>query len=143
MINIYALSIPLNHLLCKNRLQYIQNFDKLEMMEETVNQRVRQVRDALELSQRKFSTLLSLSSGYIAGIEAEVRAVNGRLIKLIAAEFGVSEEWLKTGKGEMFKSPKVDEKSAKLVSLFNGLTPKYKEALFGIIDILRILKDKE
>ncbi|GHV81850.1 hypothetical protein AGMMS49991_04080 [Spirochaetia bacterium] len=112
-------------------------------MGETINQRVRQVRVALDLNQRKFSTLLSLSSGYISGIEAEVRAVNGRLIKLIAAEFGVSEEWLKTGKGEMFNSPKVDEKSAKLVSLFNDFTPEYKEALFGIIDILRNLKDKE
>jgi transcriptional regulator with XRE-family HTH domain len=112
-------------------------------MEDTINQRIRQVRVALELNQRNFSTLLSLSSGYIAGIEAEVRVVNGRLIKLIVAEFGVSEEWLKTGNGEMFNSPKVDEKSAKLVSLFNDLTPKYKEALFGIIDILRNLKDKE
>ncbi|GHV05154.1 hypothetical protein FACS189485_11700 [Spirochaetia bacterium] len=110
---------------------------------ETINQRIRQVRVALELSQRKFSTLLSLSSGYIAGIEAESRQPNGRLIKLIVAEFGVSEEWLKTGNGEMFSSPKIDEKSAKLISLFNDFTPKYKEALFGIIDILRDLKDKE
>ena len=113
------------------------------MMEETINQRIRQVRVALELNQRNFSTLLSLISGYIAGIEAEVRAVNGRLIKLIVAEFGVSEEWLKTGNGEMFNSPKVDEKSSKLIRLFNDLTPKYKEALFGIIDILRDLKNKE
>ncbi|GHV82592.1 hypothetical protein AGMMS49991_11500 [Spirochaetia bacterium] len=112
-------------------------------MDETINQRIRQVRVALELSQRKFSTLLSLSSGYIAGIESESRQPNGRLIKLIVAEFGVSEEWLKTGNGEMFNSPKIDEKSAKLISLFNDFTPKYKEALFGIIDILRDLKDKE
>ncbi|GHV89431.1 hypothetical protein AGMMS50267_17910 [Spirochaetia bacterium] len=130
-------------LYAKKCLQYIQIFDKFEVMGETINQRVRQVRVALDLNQRKFSTLLSLSSGYISGIEAEVRVVNGRLIKLIAAEFGVSEEWLKTGKGEMFNSPKVDEKSAKLVSLFNDFTPEYKEALFGIIDILRNLKDKE
>jgi transcriptional regulator with XRE-family HTH domain len=113
------------------------------MMEETINQRVRQVRIALEMSQRKFSTMLALSSGYISGVEAEVREVNGRLIKLIVSEFGVSEEWLQTGNGDMFDSPKIDKKSAKLISLFNDFTPKYKEALFEIIDILRNLKDKE
>jgi transcriptional regulator with XRE-family HTH domain len=134
---------PKSIFICKLRLQYIQSLNIIEMMEETINQRIRQVRVTLELNQRKFSTLLSLSSGYIAGIEAEVRVVNGRLIKLIVAEFGVSEEWLKTGKGDMFNSPKVDEKSAKLISLFNDFTPKYKEALFGIIDILRNLEGKE
>jgi transcriptional regulator with XRE-family HTH domain len=111
-------------------------------MDDTINKRVRQVRLALELNQRNFCQLLSLSHGYIAGIESEARAVNGRLIKLIVSEFGVSEEWLKTGTGEMFSSPRVDEKSAKLVSLFNDLPPDYKEALFGIIDILRNLRDK-
>jgi transcriptional regulator with XRE-family HTH domain len=112
-------------------------------MEDTINKRVRQVRLALELSQREFCRLLSLSAGYIAGIESGVRAVNGRLVKLIVSEFEVSEEWLKTGQGEMFASPQVDEKSAKLVSLFNDFPPHYKEALFGIIDILRNLREKE
>ena len=124
-------------------MQNSHNFDTIEAMEKTINQRIRQVRLALELNQRDFCKLLSLSHGYIAGIETGVREVNGRVIKLIISELGVSEEWLKTGTGEMFASPKVDEKSAKLVSLFNDLPPDYKEALFGIIDILRNLRDRE
>jgi hypothetical protein len=59
------------------------------------------------------------------------------------SEFGVSEEWLKTGNGDMFSSPNIDEKSSKLISIFNDFTPKYKEALFEIIGILRNLRDKE
>ena len=37
----------------------------------TINQRVKQVRQALNLSQAKFAKALSMSNGYVAGIELE------------------------------------------------------------------------
>jgi transcriptional regulator with XRE-family HTH domain len=104
----------------------------------SINQRVKRVREALELSQRNFSTLLALSSSYIAGVETGIREVNGRLVKLIAAEFSVSEEWLTTGRGGMF-SQKADEKFTKLVCLFKELPEKYQEVIFQMIEILRKL----
>jgi transcriptional regulator with XRE-family HTH domain len=104
-------------------------------MGETVNQRVKKVRVALELSQRNFSTILSLSSSYIAGVETNVREVNGRLIKLIVSEFSVNETWLLTGKGEMF-TQNPDEKFTKLVGLFKELPPKYQDVIYQMIEVL-------
>jgi transcriptional regulator with XRE-family HTH domain len=109
-------------------------------MEESINQRIKQVREALELNQRNFSMMLSASHGYIAGIETNIRKVNGRLIKLIVSEFGVNETWLCTGEGEMFaRNP--DEKFTKLVGLFKELPPKYQEVIYQMIEVL--LKVKE
>lgn len=69
----------------------------------SVNQRIKQVRQALNLSQAKFAKEISISNGYIAGIELEKRNVNDRLIKLVCITFNVSEHWLRTGNGDMFE----------------------------------------
>ena len=69
----------------------------------STNQRIKQVRQALNLSQAKFAKAISISNGYIAGIELENRKVNDRIIKLICATFNVSENWLKNGEGDMFE----------------------------------------
>ncbi|GHV87060.1 hypothetical protein AGMMS50255_3560 [Spirochaetia bacterium] len=109
-------------------------------MGESINQRVKQVREALELSQRNFSSILALSNGYIGGVETDVRKVNGRLIKLIVSEFGVNETWLCTGEGEMFtRNP--DEKFTKLVGLFKELPPKYQEVVYQMIEVLLRVKE--
>jgi len=75
-------------------------------MDFSVNQRIKELRKKIGLNQRDFSNLLSLSGGYIAGVEVNLRKVNDRLIKLIIAEFGVNEEWLRSGNGEMFHGRK-------------------------------------
>jgi transcriptional regulator with XRE-family HTH domain len=112
----------------------------IETMGELINKRVKQVREALDLSQRNFSTILSLSSSYIAGVETDVRKVNGRLIKLIAAEFGVNELWLTTGEGEMF-TQNPDEKFTKLVGLFKELPSKYQDVVYQMIEGLLRVKE--
>jgi transcriptional regulator with XRE-family HTH domain len=109
-------------------------------MGESINQRIKQVREALELSQRNFSLILSASHGYIAGIETGIRKVNGRLIKLIVSEFGVNETWLTTGEGEMF-TQNPDEKFTKLVGLFKELPPKYQEVVYQMIEVLLRVKE--
>ncbi|GMO50447.1 MAG: hypothetical protein Pg6C_14260 [Treponemataceae bacterium] len=106
-------------------------------MEGMVSARIKQARLALGLSQRKFSELLSLSGGYIGGVEANFHAPNDRLIKLITAQFGVSEEWLRSGCGQMFCEPQTDEKTARLLSLFNDLPPRYQDVVLGVIELLR------
>jgi transcriptional regulator with XRE-family HTH domain len=109
-------------------------------MDNSINERVKQVREALDLNQRNFAKILSASHGYIAGIETGIRKVNGRLIKLIASEFAVNEAWLHTGEGEMFRQ-NPDEKFTKLVSLFKELPPKYQNLVYQIIEILLKMKE--
>ena len=108
-----------------------------------INDRIRKIRSALELSQVKFSSLTAISSGYIAGIETGRIAVNERLIKLICSSFNVNESWLRYGEGEMFSEKLPDDKRFKnLISTVKGLPPKYQDFLFGVLDMLIKLKDK-
>lgn len=108
----------------------------------TINQRVKEVRCALGLSQAKFSKAISLSNGYLAGIELGNRRVNDRLVKLITSTFNVREEWLKNGEGAMF-----DEQPDRLLNLasvsFRQLKPIYQEFILKQIDQLLEIQQNE
>jgi len=111
---------------------------------EPINERIRAIRSALGLSQKKFSSIIALSSGYIARVETGHITVNERLIKLVCSSFNVNESWLRYGEGEMF--PDVmpqDTRFRNLVSLVRGLPPKYQNFLFEVLDMLLKLKDEQ
>ena len=112
-------------------------------MDDSVNQRVKELRMKLGLNQREFSRHLSLSSGYFAAIEVNVREVNDRIIKLIVSQFGVNGDWLRSGNGEMFKKTKADAKAVRILSLFNDLPPHYQDVVLGTIELLRKADETE
>lgn len=111
-------------------------------MEYSINKRIKEIREKLGLNQRDFSKLLSLSGGYIAGIEVNLRKVNDRLVKLIVSQFGVNEDWLRNGKGDIFKKHKNDEKTVRILSLYNDLPSHFQEVVLGTIELLRKANEK-
>jgi transcriptional regulator with XRE-family HTH domain len=76
----------------------------LEVNNMTVNERVRLVRNALNLTQKDFGNRVTLAQTYLSQIEKGSRNVTEKIFKIICHEFNVNEEWLRTGKGEMFNS---------------------------------------
>ena len=112
-------------------------------MDYYVNQRIKELREKLGFSQREFSKLLSLSGGYFAAVEINLRKVNDRLIKLIVSQFGVNEEWLRFGNGEMLIQKEINEKTARILSLFNDLPPHFQDVVLGTIELLRKANEKE
>jgi DNA-binding XRE family transcriptional regulator len=110
-------------------------------IETTVNRRIKQVRETLSLSQMKFSKVIALSNGYLAGVEVEKRKVNDRIIKLICASFSVNETWLRHGEGEMFNRDP-DKAFTKLVSLYKELNPQYQNYILKQIDLLLAMQEE-
>jgi transcriptional regulator with XRE-family HTH domain len=108
-----------------------------------INGRIKEIRTTLGLSQAKFSAIIALSSGYIPRIETRQIAVNERLIKLICSSFNVNESFLRYGEGDMFLAEVPDDKFKNLVSVVKCLPPKYQDFLFGVLDMLLKMKDKE
>ena len=108
-----------------------------------LNKRICKIRTTLGLSQVKFSSIIALSSGYIAGVETGRIAVNERLIKLVISSFNANEAWIRYGEGCMFSETLPDDNRFKnLVSLVRGLPSKYQDFLFNVLDMLLKMKDK-
>lgn len=107
-----------------------------------MNQRLKEVRQALNMSQAKFAKALSMSNGYVAQVELGNTRVNDRIIKLMHFVLNVNEEWLRTGKGEMFEE-KPNTTLALAVSSFKELKPVYQEYVLKQIDQLLEIQEKE
>ena len=74
-----------------------------------MNERLKQLRKSLDLTQQAFADRLGISRGNIAAYEVGKNAISDAVISLICREFDVNEEWLRTGNGEMMRSLTRDE----------------------------------
>lgn len=68
----------------------------------SVNDRIKEIRKHLKLSQTVFGEKLGVGRGVIANLEMNITEPKELFIDLICNTFNVSHEWLKTGEGEMF-----------------------------------------
>ena len=67
-----------------------------------MNERIKQIRKALNMSQDEFGKRLGVTRGAITNIELNKTEPKPLFIKLICDTFEVNEEWVNTGSGEMF-----------------------------------------
>ena len=105
-----------------------------------IYQRIKEARKTLNMTQKDFARAMCVSNSFLADIENNHRKANDRIIKLASMIFGINENWLKTGKGDMlYKSP--SEKVSRLVSIFNELPTDYQD--FALLHIERLLELKK
>lgn len=70
---------------------------------ETVGERIKNVRNKLNLTQQAFSERLGLKRNTIGSYEINAGVPSDRTISDICREFGVNEVWLRTGDGKPFQ----------------------------------------
>ena len=95
------------------------NITKLHINEievKLLNNRIKELRNHLGLSGDQFGKAIGVSRAAISKIEVGTNNVSDRTISTIVREFGVNEEWLRTGKGEMFIQRDNVEELVSLVS---------------------------
>lgn len=83
-----------------------------------INARLLQVRQALDLNQEAFASLLGLSRSYLSNIEVGKRGVSTDIIKLLIEAKAVSAHWLLTGQGAMFSE--LEQANGNLNGKVNG-----------------------
>lgn len=69
-----------------------------------MNQRIRELRKTLGLTQTEFGKRLGIKQTTVAGYETGGRTPIDAVVSLICRQFQVNEQWLRTGEGEMFTS---------------------------------------
>lgn len=67
-----------------------------------MNERIKQIRKYLDLTQQEFADKIGISRGNIGAYEVGKNAPSDAVISLICTKFNVNEEWLRNGTGDMF-----------------------------------------
>ena len=108
-----------------------------------VKDRIKLVRNTLNLSQRDFAKRVYISQTLLGEIELGNRNANDRTIQLISTAFNVNKSWLLTGEGEMFASSPPDLQLEKLVDIFKQLDTSLRNYLLDHSKgLLKIQKEK-
>lgn len=68
----------------------------------TINERIKFLRKEKGLTQKTLASTLGITQSGVSFLEQEGSSVSDQTIKLICTVFGVREEWLRTGEGEMY-----------------------------------------
>ena len=101
----------------------------------TIGDRIRQIRQALRLTQGRFADRIGISTSYVAEIELGNKIANDRTLRLISTEFNVDKHWIRTGEGSMYYE-EAEANLAKVTSLFKSLSPRFQECALTQLDAL-------
>ena len=66
-----------------------------------IGERIKELRKVLKITQQVFAEKIGLKRNTVASYEINVVFPSDRTITDICDKFGVSEQWLRTGEGEM------------------------------------------
>jgi transcriptional regulator with XRE-family HTH domain len=108
----------------------------------SIYERLKAIRQALNLSQNDFCKGIFLSRSFYTQIETGAKSGNERIYELICNKYKVNKEWLKKGEGEMFSDPPPDIELEQLLEIIKELDPHFKEYLIQQIKQLANLHRK-
>ena len=94
-----------------------------------INDRLKEIRATLNISQREFSRKIFISQSLYADIELGNVEPKERFIRLVSSQFNVNLNWIKTGEGEMFGASPPDVRLEYLIDTFNQLSPKLQDCV--------------
>ena len=124
-------------------LDFYQNISYRHTPMKTMYERVKEVRLKLKLSQVEFSERIFVSKGFYGDIEIGNKKLNDRHIFIISRQFNVNEEWIRTGKGEMFTDKQPDTRKERLLNIYNQLDSSLRDCLVEQSDVLLKLQKQK
>ena len=96
--------------------------------------RLKELRKALNLTQQKFADKLGVKQNTIAQYEMGRNDPSDAVIISICREFGVSENWLRNGEGEMFIPMTLDEEIASFIgSIQADIEPTFQKRFISAL----------
>ena len=106
-----------------------------------LKERIKEVRKTLGLTLEEFGNKIGVTKTTISRIENGVNSVTNQMLISICREFGVNEEWLRSGEGEMF----VPLTRSEAIAEFAGSLIKEEDASFRkrLIEALAKLNEQE
>lgn len=101
-----------------------------------MNNRIKELRKALNLSQDEFGTRLHISGASVSRLESGINHPSKQTVSLICSSFHISEAWLRTGKGSMFTEISRDDEIASFVNSILHDSSDFRYRLIGVLSRL-------
>ncbi len=102
-----------------------------------MNDRIKKIRKEGKLTQKEFAERLGIKQNTVASYEMGRIGISDAVINSICREFGINEEWLRNGYGEMYQHVDLDDYSE--ISTLIG--EKDQKARQAIIDYWKLSED--
>lgn len=100
----------------------------------TQGERIKEVRKSLGLTLEKFGECIGVTRAAMSNLENGHRNLTEQMTKSICREFNVSDEWLRTGEGEMFLPVNRKTKIEKLTNqLLSEESDSFKNRLVSVL----------
>jgi len=107
---------------------------------EFMKKRLLELRKYLKLSQKEFSARMSMPQQTYAAFEVN-REIRDNYVRLICQTYNVNEDWLRTGKGDMFII-KPNRELEEILTIYDNLQPTLKKYLLQQAKNLHDLQGK-
>ena len=101
----------------------------------STNERIKEVRVAMGLTQSSFAKRIAISLSYLTEIENGNKSASERVIRLVSSEFNVDDNWIRSGEGSMLNE-NVDIQMSNLMSMFKSLNQQFKECALSQMEDL-------
>lgn len=100
-----------------------------------INERIRSLRDFYGLNQREFAKKIDVGASTLAMFETGQRIPKDIHISRMCSEFNISEDWLRSGEGEMFPPRTRDEKMGGQFGKLYGASSFRKDMVEFFLDL--------
>ena len=95
--------------------------------------RIKRIRDDLNLNQAEFGARIGVQRSTIAGYENGNRTPIDAIVSSICKEFNVNRRWLETGEGEAYmKSERSEDLAAEIRDILKGEHPMMIAAMAAL-----------
>ena len=102
-----------------------------------MNDRIKEVRKMLGLTQQKFADSIGVKQNTVAQYEMGRNIPMDSVVNLICAKFNINETWLRTGEGEMKREMSRNEEIAEyLGALFSGKHSDFERKFISAVSQL-------
>ncbi|WP_339179307.1 helix-turn-helix transcriptional regulator [Paenibacillus sp. FSL R5-0701] len=109
-----------------------------------MHNRIKLIREALNMTQKKFGERLGISRDVVANIEYNRVEIKDLMVKHICERYGINENWLTTGEGDMFLSEwQSNKKLDEAIAIFKELQPEFQDFALEQIRKLADLQEKQ
>ena len=106
-----------------------------------MQERIKKIRKMNSLTQTEFGERIGVKGNTVTGYETGLRSPSDAIIVSICREFGVNEEWLRTGNGEIFIPKTRGQEIGEIVQSASKNDPE--EAVKFFTNLLEDMSDAE